>query len=223
MKKVNAAGSGIARHGDMNRSEPARCRAILAIPILATLIVAPIGALAAPQSAPSGVSELRLDAALIESFIRVIYLGDDGRFHFREYSRCSYEFIQNPRVSVEGGLVRVSAEYWSRRGSEGLGGCVGGPGINTNVLLSARLAPEGSAIAIELLSVETDTLPALSAVILDLAGVRLPMTLDFDLMGAINDVLYDNQNFGVASLEVHDVLVEESSVLLRLTMQLGIW
>ena len=49
------------------------------------------------------------------------------------------------------------------------------------------------------------------------------MTHDFDLMGALNNVLYGNQRFGVSSLDVHDVLIEEGNVLIRLTLRLGIW
>ncbi len=175
------------------------------------------------QATDAKVSELRLDASLIEDFLRSIYFADDGRFHFREYSTCSYEFLQNPIVSVEDDLVLVSAEFFRRRGTETLGRCVGGPGVNTTVTMSARLSAQGSAVAIEIIEVKTETLPKLTSVILGLAGVKPPMTHEFDLMAAMNRVLHGQQSFGVSSLVVHDVLPENGSVLLRLTMQLGVW
>jgi len=177
----------------------------------------------APQATEPNISELRLDAALIGDFLRVIYFGDDGRFHFREYSTCSYQFIQNPAVSVEDGLVHVTAEYYARRGTEALGGCAGGPGTSTAVTMSARLSAQGSTMAFEILEVKTESMPRITAALLDLAGVTLPMTHNFDLMAAMNRMLHENQPFGVSSLDIHEVLVEDESVRLRLTMQLGIW
>ncbi len=175
------------------------------------------------QATESNLSELRLSAALIEEFLQVIYFTDAGRFHFREYSTCSYEFLQSPSVMVEDGLVRVAAEYYRRRGTEALGRCVGGPGASTTVSMSARPSAQGSTIAFEILEVKTESLPNLTAALLDLAGVELPMTHAVDLMGAMNRILHENQSFGVSSLEIHELLVEDGSVRLRLTLQLGIW
>ncbi len=168
-------------------------------------------------------SGLRLDAGLIKDFLEVLFFGDDGRFHFREYFPCSYQFVQNPRVSVQDGLVLVTADYYARRGSEGLGGCVGTPGIDTTVTVSARVTARGSGLAIEILNLRSETLPALTSVILDLVGIKLPYTHEFDLMAAINNVLYENQRFGVSSLEVHEVLMEDEAVLVRMTVRLGVW
>lgn len=175
------------------------------------------------QAGESDVSELRLNAALIEEFLQVIYFTDGGRFHFREYATCSYEFIQSPSVVVEDGVVRVTADYYRRRGSEALGGCVGGPGASTKVSMSARLSGEGSTMAFEIFEVKTESMPRMTAALLDLAGVKLPMTHAFDLMAALNRILYENQPFGVSALEIHEVLVEGGAVRLRLTLQLGIW
>ena len=175
------------------------------------------------QATESNLSELRLSAALIEEFLQVIYFTDGGRFHFREYSTCSYEFIQSPSVLVEDGLVRVEAEYYRRRATEALGRCVGGPGTSTTVSMSARPSAQGSTMAFEILEVKTESLPNLTAALLDLAGVELPMTHAVDLMGAMNRNLHENQSFGVSSLEIHELLVEDGSVRLRLTLQLGIW
>ena len=114
-----------------------------------------------PQGSESNFSELRLDAALIQGFLRVVYFVDGGRFHFREYSECSYEFIQNPSVSVKDGLVHVSAEYFRRRGTGAAGGCLGGPQTNTNVTLLARPFAQGSAVALEILEIKTERMPQL--------------------------------------------------------------
>ena len=179
---------------------------------------------AEPQAADSSLSELRLTSTLIEGFLRVIYFGaEDARFHFREYSTCSYEFIQNPSVSLGDGLIRVSAEFYRRRGTEALGGCVGGPAIETIVMMSARPFAQGTAVGLEITEVTTETLPELTSALLGLAGVELPMTHTFDLMGAMNGMLRETQPFGIASMEIHEVLPADDSILLRLTMQLGIW
>ena len=89
--------------------------------------------------------------------------------------------------------------------------------------MSARLSAQGSTMAFEILEVKTESLPGLTATLLDLAGVKLPMTHPFDLMAALNSILYENQAFGVSFLEIHEVLVEDGSVRLRLTLRLGIW
>jgi len=191
--------------------------------LVLALATSPFAAAAQESGAASSLSELRLDAALIQEFLQVIYFADGGRFHFKEYSDCSYEFIQNPVVSIDGGLVRVGAEYFRRRGTPALGGCAGIPGTSTNVTLVARPSAEDSALALEVLEVRTETLPELTAMLLQLAGVTLPMTQQFDLMAALNDILYENQPFGIVSLQIHELLVEDESVLLRLTMRLGIW
>ena len=182
-----------------------------------------VEAVTSSQATESNISELRLSAALIEEFLQVIYFTDGGRFHFREYSTCSYEFIQSPSVLVEDGLVRVAAEYYRRRGTEALGRCVGGPGTSTTVSMSARPSAQGSTMSFEILEVKTESLPNLTAALLDLAGVELPMTHAVDLMGAMNRILHENQSFGVSALEIHDLLVEDGSVRLRLTLKLGIW
>lgn len=176
-----------------------------------------------PQATEPNLSELRLDASLIESFLGVIYFSDEGRFHLREYSTCSYQFLQNPSVAVEDGLVRVSAELYSRRGTEALGGCVGGPAIHTTVVMSARPFAQGSAVGMEILEVTTETMPELTSTLLGLAGMELPMTHTFDLMAAMNGILQGQRSFGISALEIHEVRPEDDSVLLRLTMQMGIW
>ena len=196
------------------------------LPIMSVLALPNVRAAEAvpsSQEAESNISELRLNAALIEEFLQVIYFTDGGRFHFREYSTCSYEFLQSPSVLVEDGLVRVVAEYYRRRGTEALGGCVGGPATSTTVSMSARLSAQGSTMAFEILEVKTESLPRLTATLLDLAGVKLPMTHPFDLMAALNSILYEKQAFGVSFLEIHEVLVEDGSVRVRLTLRLGIW
>ena len=195
------------------------------LPILSILALgaSPQVAAAHPQAPESNISELRIDSSLIQDFLQVIYFADEGRFHFREYSTCSYQFLQNPSVSVEDGLVRVSAEFYSRRATQTLGKCVGGPAVSTTVLMSARPFAQGSAVAIEILEVKTETLPKLATVILGLAGVELPMTHNLDLMSAMNRFLHGQQSFGVSSLEIHEVVVQDPSILLRLTMRLGIW
>ncbi len=153
----------------------------------------------------------------------MIYFVDGGRFHFREYSECSYEFIQNPSVSVKDGFVYLSAEYYRRRGTGAAGGCLGGSQTNTNVTLSARPFAQGSAVALEILEIKTELMPQLTSTLLGLAGVQLPMTYTFDLMTAMNRILQGQQSFGISSLEVHQVLPEEGAVRVRLTVQLGIW
>ncbi len=205
------------------------CTATRSLPLLLALLVSATAYQAAasqasgPEGSGSNFSELRLNAPLIQGFLRVIYFTDGGRFHFREYSACSYEFIQNPSVSVKDGLVHISAEYYRRRGTGVAGGCLGGPGTNTEVTLSARPFAEGSAVALEILEIKTERMPDLTSALLSLAGVELPMTHTFDLMAAMNRTLRSQQSFGISSLEVHQVLAEENAIRVRLTMQLGIW
>ena len=208
----------------MNKSIATR-----SLPMLLVLLVSATPCQAAdsqtsdPQGSESNFSELRLDAPLIQDFLRVIYFVDGGRFHFREYSECSYEFIQNPSVSVEDGLVHVSAEYYRRRGTAAAGGCLGVPGTNTKITRSARPFAQGSAVGLEILEINTERMPQLTSALLGLAGVQLPMTHTFDLMAAMNRMLQGQQAFGILSLEVHEVLAEGNAVRVRLTVQLGIW
>jgi hypothetical protein len=205
---------------------PALCFLVLsANPAVAAVAdPAPAGQPATLAQTPEPqLSELRLDASLIDEFVQSIFFADQGRYHFREYSKCSYEFLQNPSVVVEEGVVSVTADYWRRSAAEVGGACVGGPGMNTNVTMSARLAARGSAVAIEVFEVETESLASLTSTILQLAGVTLPMTTEFDLLGALNGLLYEKQPFGIVSLDIREVVAENNSVLLRLTMRLGIW
>jgi len=204
------------------RTSTMRGRLLPALVVVVLALSWPLAS-AHPQATETNVSELGLSETLIKEFLQVIYFTDGGRFHFKEYSTCSYEFIQNPTVSIEDGIVKIGAEYYRRSGTEALGGCVGGPGTNTIVTLSARLAPAGRAVALEIFEVKTESLPRLTATLLDVAGVKLPMTHQFNVMDALNRTLQDNQPFGIAELEIHEVLVEDESVRLRMTVDLGIW
>ena len=207
-------------------------RANRLMPVLSLLVLLPVAGLipawgeeevASVQGAESNLSEMRLDDSLIEDFLNVIYFTDNGRLHLAEYSECSYEYVQNPSVSVEEGVVRVGADYYRRQARETLGACVGGPGTNTRVNLSARVSASGRSVAIEVFDIQTESLPELTAIILDLAGVQLPLRHEFDLLAAVNGVLYGQKPFGLSSLQVHDVVAENESVLVRMSMEWGVW
>jgi len=193
----------------------------VAVAALGFAAAMPTAVYAQVPEGPAG--ELLLDAALIGEFIQVIYFAEEGRYHFREYSTCSYEFLQNPTVAIDGDLLRVSADYYRRRATEAIGGCVGGPGADTVVRLTARLGAGGSKLAIEILEVTTEAMPQLSGMLLQLAGISPPMTHEVDLMDALNRILYENQPFGIASLDIHELAVTEEGVRLRLAMTLGPW
>lgn len=195
------------------------CCLALTVALLAAVLPVPVYA-QAPE-APAG--ELLLDAALIRELLQVIYFDNQGRYHFREYSTCSYEFLQNPTVAIDGDLLRISADYYRRRGSEALGGCVGGPGADTVVRLTARPSAAGSKLTIEILEVTTESMPQLAGMLLQLAGINPPMTHEVDLMEALNRILYENQPFGIASLDVREMTLTEEGVRLKLVMTLGRW
>lgn len=203
--------------------------AVRSLPVLLVALVGATPYLAAdPQAADSrgsapDSSEMRLSAPLIQDFLRVIYFGQEGRVHFREYSECNYEFVQNPGVVVQDGLVHVTAEYYRRIARAAGGACIGGPGSSDKVTLTARPYAEGTAVAIEITDIRMERAPSLTPMLLNLVGIELPIIHTFDLMGAMNRVLREQSTFGIASLEVHDVVPEDGAVLVRLTMLLGIW
>ena len=78
-------------------------RLLPVLSILALGVMLQPTVVAQPHASPAGSSEIRLDASLIKDFLEVIYFGEDGRFHFREYSPCSYQFLQNPSSSSKEG------------------------------------------------------------------------------------------------------------------------
>ena len=126
-------------------------------------------------------------------------------------------------VTIEGDLLKVSAEYYRRRATGALGSCVGGPGSDTIVHASARLTAADSTVVIEVVDLTTESMPELTAMLMELAGVTLPMRHEFNLLGALNGILQEQKPFGLASLEIHDVVVADDAVTLQATAQMGLW
>jgi len=184
---------------------------------------APTSGLAAAQNAPAGASEIKLDVSLIQGFVRVVYFGKEGRVHFKEYSACNYEFLQNPQVEIRDGLLVISAEYWRRLATPAGNLCVGGPGTNVTAVMHARPYGSGRTIGLEITQITTEEMPELTQFVLSSAGVTVPTREEFDLMSILNTGLQGRRPFGILSLDIRDVRVEASSVVLTASMQLGIW
>jgi hypothetical protein len=175
------------------------------------------------QEAPAGASEVRFDVTLIQDFVRVAFFGQEGRFHFKEYSACSYEFLQNPQVETRDDLLVISAEYWRRTATPAGNLCVGGPGMNATAVMHARPYGSGRTLGLEILEITTREMPELTRFLLSAAGVTVPTREEFDLMSILNSGLYGTRPFGVLSLDIHEVTVESRSVVLRTEIKLGLW
>jgi len=184
---------------------------------------APTTGSGAAQNAPAGASEIRFDVSLIQDFIRVAFFGKEGRFHFKEYSTCNYEFLQNPKVEIQDGLLVISAEYWRRLATPAGSLCIGGPGANATAVMHARPYGSGRTLGLEITQITTEEMPELTRFMLSAAGVTVPAREEFDLMSILNTGLHGRRPFGILSLDIHEVRVEASSLVLAASMQLGVW
>lgn len=177
----------------------------------------------ASQSTPAGASEIRFDVSLIQDFVRVGFFGKEGRFHFKEYTACNYEFLQNPKVEVQNGELVISAEYWRRLATPAGSLCVGGPGSNATAVMHARPYGSGRTLGLEVTRITTQEMPGLTEFLLSAAGVTVPTREEFDLMSILNTGLHGRRPFGILSLDIHEVRVEATSLVLTASMQLGVW
>jgi len=177
----------------------------------------------AAQNAPAGASEIHFNVSLIQDFVRVAFFGKEGRFHFKEYSACNYEFLQNPKVEIKDGLLVISAEYWRRLATPAGSLCVGGPGANATAVMHARPYGSGRTLGLEITQITTEEMPELTRFMLSAAGVAVPAREEFDLMSILNTGLHGRRPFGILSLDIHEVRVEASSLVLTASMQLGVW
>jgi len=184
---------------------------------------APAGGPATSQSSPAGASEIRFDVSLIQDFVRVAFFGKEGRFHFKEYSPCNYEFLQNPKVEIQDGLLVISAEYWRRLATPAGSLCVGGPGSSATAVMHARPYGSGRTLGLEITQITTQEMPELTQFMLSAAGVTVPTREEFDLMSILNTGLHGRRPFGILSLDIHEVRVEASSLVLTASLQLGVW
>jgi len=178
---------------------------------------------AVAQSAPTGASEIRFDVSLIQDFVRVAFFGKEGRFHFKEYSACNYEFLQNPKVEIQDGLLVISAEYWRRLATPAGSLCVGGPGTSATAVMHARPYGSGRTLGLEITQITTKEMPELTQFMLSAAGVTVPTREEFDLMSILNTGLHGRRPFGILSLDIHEVRVEASSLVMTANIQLGVW
>jgi hypothetical protein len=183
----------------------------------------PYALLSAAQDSPRGAVELRLDETLIQDFVRSGFFGKEGRFHFKEYTACNYEFLQNPQVEIRDGMLVISAEYWRRVATPAGSLCVGGPGMNATAVMHARPYGSGRTLGLEITEITTEEMPELTRFILSASGVTVPTREEFDLMSILNTGLHGRRPFGILSLDIHEVRVEERSVILTADMSLGVW
>jgi len=183
----------------------------------------PVSVLSASQNAPAGASEIHFDVSLLQDFVRVGFFGKEGRFHFKEYSACNYEFLQNPKVEIQDGLLVISAEYWRRVATPAGSRCIGGPGMSATAVMHARPYGSGRTLGLEITQITTKEMPELTQFILSAAGVTVPTREEFDLMSILNTGLHGRRPFGILSLDIHEVRVESSSLVLTASMQLGVW
>jgi hypothetical protein len=184
---------------------------------------APSPAPTTSQGAPSGASEIHFDVSLIQDFVRVAFFGKEGRVHFKEYTACNYEFLQNPRVEIQNEELVISAEYWRRLATPAGSLCVGGPGSNVTAVMHARPYGSGRTLGLEVTRITTQEMPGLTEFLLSAAGVTVPTREEFDLMSILNTGLHGRRPFGILSLDIHEVRVEATSLVLTASMQLGVW
>jgi hypothetical protein len=184
---------------------------------------APTTGFTTAQGTPAGASEIRLDVSLIQDFVRVAFFGKEGRFHFKDYTACNYEFLQNPKVEIQDGLLVISAEYWRRLATPAGSLCVGGPGTSATAVMHARPYGSGRTLGLEITEITTKEMPELTQFMLSAAGVTVPTREEFDLMSILNTGLHTTRPFGIASLDIREVRVEASSLVLTVSMQLGVW
>jgi hypothetical protein len=177
----------------------------------------------ASQEPHPGASEIRFDISLIRDFVRAGFFGKEGRFHFTEYSACNYEFLQNPQVEIQGDLLLISAEYWRRSATPAGDLCIGGPGMSATAVMHARPYGSGRTLGLEITEITTQEMPELTRFILSAAGVTVPTREEFDLMSILNTGLHGRRPFGILSLDIHEVRVEPTSVVLIASVQLGVW
>ena len=177
----------------------------------------------AAQNVPAGASEIRFDVSLIQDFVRVAFFGKEGRFHFKEYSACNYEFLQNPKVEIQDDQLVISAEYWRRLATAAGSLCVGSPGTSATAVMHARPYGSGRTLGLEITHITTREMPELTQFMLSAAGVTVPTREEFDLMSILNTGLHGRRPFGILSLDIHEVRVEPSSLVMTASMQLGVW
>ena len=185
--------------------------------------MSPSSTLSASQNAPAGASEIRFDISLIQDFVRVAFFGKEGRFHLKEYSACNYEFLQNPKVEIQDGLLVISAEYWRRLATPAGSRCIGGPGTSATAVMHARPYGSGRTLGLEITQITTAEMPGLTEFILSAAGVTVPTREEFDLMSILNTGLHGRRPFGILSLDIHEVRVEASALVLTASLRLGVW
>lgn len=177
----------------------------------------------ATQEPAGPAMEVRLDGSLIQDFVRSAFFGREGRFHFKEYSACNYEFLQNPQVEIRDGMLVVSAEYWRRMATAAGSLCVGGPGMNATAVMRARPYGSGRTLGLEITEITTEEMPELTGFILAASGVSVPTREEFDLMSILNTGLHGRRPFGILSLDIREVKVEAKAIVLSADMRLGVW
>lgn len=190
--------------------------------LLAGVAVASVLVAARPARQPA--NELVLTEELIVDFVRVAWFADGGRFHFSTYSDCNYSFLQNPSVRISDGELVIEAEYWRRTATSVGNRCVGGPGADFPVVMRSRPFSRGGAVVLEITDVQTSGSATINSTLLSLAGVSLPMEYEIDMMSMLNRSLHDSgYGFGVAELDLHEIVADGGVIRLPWTMRLGNW
>ena len=97
-------------------------------------------------------------------------------------SSCTYAYLENPRLSIQGDRVRLRAHFSGRLAAEILGSCVG-PGDAFEVVISGLPYARGSEVGLEGLNIEEmdSSVPMISDLLRDALADQLPRAVRFDL------------------------------------------
>ena len=94
---------------------------------------------------------------------------------------------------------------------------------SATAVMRARPYGSGRTLGLEITQITTQEMPELTSFILSAAGVTVPTREEFDLMSILNTGLHGRRPFGILSLDIHEVRVEPSSLVMTASMQLGVW
>lgn len=103
-----------------------------------------------------GSVQIEIDYAVLEKFLAKLAFTADGRQYVRgsRDSRCSFAYLENPRISASGGRLHVRTRFSGRAAIDLLGACFG---IRDSFDLTIHATPHYEAGDLLLKGVEADT------------------------------------------------------------------
>jgi hypothetical protein len=115
-----------------------------------------VALLLAWAGAARGSVQLEIHYPVIEKFLARMAFTADGRQYVkgRPGSRCTFAYLENPRISASGGRLVVRARFSGRSALDLLGACVG---MGDSFDLVLRATPHYEAGELRLKDVEADT------------------------------------------------------------------